>query len=102
TTVQARSSGRKNAPTQPSAIHRKTVQDDEGQSIRQTLPHHVFLQVTATPYALLLQNVDNPLRPSFTHLPEPGQGYTGGEAFFDVEQVEQGLPPLILVADDES
>ena len=102
TTVQARSSGRKNAPTQPSAIHRKTVQDDEGQSIRQTLRHHVFVQVTATPYALLLQNVDSDLRPTFTHLLEPGKGYTGGEAFFDVPHVEEALPPLVSVDEDES
>lgn len=102
TTVQARSSGRKNAPTQPSAIHRKTVQDDEGQSIRQTLKHHVFVQVTATPYALLLQNVDSELRPTFTHLLEPGAGYTGGEAFFDVPHVEQGAPPFVAVDEDES
>ena len=102
TTVQARASGRKNAPTQPSAIHRKTVQDDEGQSIRQTLRHHVFVQVTATPYALLLQNVDSDLRPTFTHLLEPGKGYTGGEAFFDVPHVEQALPPLVSVDEDES
>jgi hypothetical protein len=102
TTVQARTSGRKNAPTQPSAIHRKTVQDDEGQSIRQTLRHHVFVQVTATPYALLLQNVDSDLRPTFTHLLEPGDGYTGGEAFFDVAHVEQALPPLVSVDEEES
>lgn len=102
TTVQARTSGRKNAPTQPSAIHRRTVQDDEGQSIRQTLRHHVFVQVTATPYALLLQNVDSDLRPTFTHLLEPGKGYTGGEAFFDVPHVEQALPPLVSVDEDES
>jgi hypothetical protein len=102
TTVQARASGRKNAPSQPSAIHRKTVQDDEGQSIRQTLRHHVFVQVTATPYALLLQNVDNDLRPTFTHLLEPGPGYTGGEAFFDVQHVEQGLPPIVSVDEEES
>lgn len=102
TTVQARASGRKNAPTQSSAIHRKTVQDDEGQSIRQTLRHHVFVQVTATPYALLLQNVDNDLRPSFTHLLEPGHGYTGGEAFFDVQHVEQGSPPIVSVEEEES
>ena len=102
TTVQARASGRKNAPTQPSVIHRKTVQDDEGQSIRQTLRHHVFVQVTATPYALLLQNVDSDLRPTFTHLLEPGSGYTGGEAFFDVPHVEQALPPLVSVDEDES
>jgi hypothetical protein len=102
TTVQARASGRKNAPTQPSAIHRRTVQDEEGQSIRQTLRHHVFVQVTATPYALLLQNVDNDLRPSFTHLLEPGEGYTGGEAFFDVQHVEEGSPPLVSVDEEES
>src|SRR5262245_3967608 len=102
TTVQARASGRKNAPSQPSAIHRKTVQDDEGQSIRQTLRHHVFVQVTATPYALLLQNIDNDLRPTFTQLLEPGEGYTGGEAFFDVQHVEEALPPLVSVDEDES
>jgi hypothetical protein len=102
TTVGARSSGRKNAPLQPSAIHRRTVQDDEGQSIRQTLRHHVFVQVTATPYALLLQNVDNELRPGFTHLLEPGESYTGGEAFFDVEHVEDGKPPLVQIDEEET
>ena len=102
TTVAARTSGRKNAPSQPSTIHRKTVQDDEGQSIRQTLRHHVFVQVTATPYALLLQSIDNDLRPRFTHLLEPGQGYTGGEAFFDVAHVEDGVPPLVSIDEDET
>lgn len=102
TTTQARSSGKKTAPTQPSVIHRRTVQDDDGLSIRQTLRHHAFIQVTATPYALLLQNVDNELRPTFTHLIEPGPGYTGGEAFFDVQHVENQMPPLVLVGDDES
>lgn len=102
TTVQARASGRSNAPAQPSAIHRKTVQDEEGQSVRQTLRHHVFVQVTATPYALLLQNVDSELRPSFTHLLEPGEGYTGGEAFFDAKHVEEMVPPLVSVDEDES
>lgn len=102
TTTAARSSGRKNAPTRSSAIHRKTVQDDEGLSIRQTLGHHVFLQVTATPYALLLQNVDNELRPMFSHLLEPGEGYTGGEAFFDVQHVEHGEPPIVSIDEEES
>ena len=102
TTVAARASGRKNAPSQPSTIHRKTVQDDEGQSIRQTLRHHVFVQVTATPYALLLQNVENDLRPTFTQLLEPGEGYTGGEAFFGVEHVEEGEPPFVSIDEDEA
>ena len=102
TTTQARTSGRRNAPKQPSAIHRKTVQDEEGQSIRQTLRHHVFVQVTATPYALLLQNVNTDLRPSFTTLLEAGSRYTGGEAFFDVQHVESGDPPLVFVDEMES
>jgi len=102
TTANARTSGRPNAPARPSVIHRRTVTDEEGQSVRQTLRHHVFVQVTATPYALLLQNVDSELRPSFTHLIEPGVGYTGGEAFFDAQHVEDGRPPLNFVADDES
>lgn len=102
TTTAARSKGRKNAPTQSSTIHRRTVQDDEGLSIRQTLSHHVFLQVTATPYALLLQNVDNELRPMFSHLLEPGEGYTGGEAFFDVQHVEQGEPPIVSIDEEEA
>jgi Z1 domain len=102
TSVGARASGRKNAPLQSSAIHRKTVQDDEGLSIRQTLRHHVFVQVTATPYALLLQNVDNDLRPTFTQLLEPGDGYTGGEAFFDVAHIEDGAPPLVSIEEDET
>lgn len=102
TTVGARSSGRAKVPLQSSTIYRKAVEDDEGQSIRQTLRHHVFLQVTATPYALLLQNVDNPLRPTFTHLLEPGDGYTGGEEFFDVKHVEGGEPPLVSIDEGES
>jgi hypothetical protein len=102
TTVSARATGRARAPQQPSTIHRRTVQDDDGLSIRQTLRHHVFVQVTATPYALLLQNVESELRPTFTHLLEPGDGYTGGEAFFGVAHVEEGLPPLVCIDEDET
>jgi hypothetical protein len=49
-----------------------------------------------------LQNVDSDLRPTFTHLLEPGTGYTGGEAFFDVSQVEDASPPLVFVDEDEA
>lgn len=101
TTVAARKSGRKPASAR-SAIHAITVNSSTGHSIRQTLVHHVFVQVTATPYALLLQNVDSELRPSFTHLIEPGVGYTGGESFFDAQYVENGIPPLFFVPEDES
>lgn len=102
TTVQARKAGRKGG-NERSTIHKIAIMDPtSGLSIRQTLRHHVFVQVTATPYALLLQNVDSELRPVFNHLLEPGKGYTGGEAFFDAQIVENGKPPLVFVAEDES
>lgn len=74
--------------------------------IREELRHHVFLQVTATPYALLLQRVTSPLRPKFTYLLDPGIGYTGGEDFFSREHITQGraqgVPPLIFIREEES
>jgi hypothetical protein len=106
TTVAARASGRSSAPAHGSTTFRLTVQNDAaneaGESIRETLRHNVFVQVTATPYALLLQNIDSPLRPSFTRLLQPGPGYTGGEAFFSAEQVDGELPPLVFVEPNES
>src|SRR5690606_26690819 len=58
--------------------------------------------VTATPYALLLQNVDNEHRPKFSHLLQPGEGYTGAEAFFDVQHVEQGETPIVSTEEEEA
>lgn len=81
----------------PTAIYQRVVE-----SLRNTLRHHVFLQVTATPYALLLQSVGTRLRPSFTRLLEPGAEYTGGEFFFEHEHVEGPKPPLEVVPEDES
>jgi hypothetical protein len=81
----------------PTAIYRRVVE-----SLRGTLRHQVFLQVTATPYALLLQTVGSELRPSFVRLLEPGDGYTGGEYFFEAHHVEGPNPPLAYVPDDES
>jgi len=53
-------------------------------SIRQALPHHTYLQYTATPQAPLLIALDDMLSPSFAELVEPGKGYTGGQTFFGV------------------
>ncbi len=88
----------KGKPTiDPTAIYDLVVQH-----LRISLRHHVFLQVTATPYALLLQSVGAQLRPSFTHLLEPGDGYTGGEAFFEAAHIEGPQPPLVYVDGGES
>jgi Z1 domain len=61
---------------------------------------NTYLQVTATPQALFLQNPEHRYRPSFTVLSEPGAGYVGGYDFFadparrllrpvDIEEIEQ-------------
>lgn len=43
---------------------------------------NTYIQVTATPQALFLQNPEHRYRPSFTILSEPGEGYVGGYDFF--------------------
>lgn len=85
------------APVDPTAIN-----DRVAHQLSPTLRHHVFLQVTATPYALLLQSVGTKLRPSFVRLLEPGKGYTGGESFFEAEHVDQPKPPLVYVPEHEA
>jgi hypothetical protein len=84
-------------PSDPTAIHDRVVRQ-----LSPTLRHHIFLQVTATPYALLLQSVGTKLRPTFVRLLEPGIGYTGGERFFEAEHLEGPCPPLVYVPDSES
>lgn len=105
TTLAARSAQRPTAPAHASTTYRLTVENDApaeaGESFRETLRHNVFVQVTATPYGLLLQHYDSPLRPEFTKLIEPGAGYVGGEVFF--ERAEQTAePPLVYVGDNEA
>ena len=55
------------------------------QQIRARFPiNHTYLQVTATPQALFLQDTKNLFRPQFTILIEPGKGYIGGNTFFSL------------------
>lgn len=51
-------------------------------AIKQNLPHHSFLQYTATPQAPLLINLIDVLSPSFAELLTPGAEYVGGKDFF--------------------
>lgn len=50
--------------------------------VRDMVPHHSFLQYTATPQANLLLPQADFLNPSFAELLTPGGAYTGGKAFF--------------------
>ena len=46
------------------------------------IPHHTFIQYTATPQAPLLINLIDKLSPTFTEILTPGPGYVGGRQFF--------------------
>ncbi|HVD99555.1 MAG TPA: Z1 domain-containing protein [Cytophagaceae bacterium] len=59
-----------------STIHRRIVE------LREILPHHTFIQYTATPQGPLFQSIMNELSPNFIQLLTPGKGYTGGKVFF--------------------
>jgi len=51
--------------------------------IRHQAPSSLYLQVTATPYANLLQTEESEMKPDFVHLINPGKGYLGGEFFYN-------------------
>ncbi|MDW5289274.1 Z1 domain-containing protein [Formosa sp. PL04] len=50
-------------------------------SLKSILPHHTFIQYTATPQAPLFINILDNLSPNFIQLLTPGKKYTGGRAF---------------------
>lgn len=52
-------------------------------TLRQNLPHHAYLQYTATPQAPLLINIIDVLSPRFVDLLTPGADYVGGATFFN-------------------
>lgn len=51
-------------------------------ALRQALPHHTYLQYTATPQAPLLINLIDVLSPKFAEVLTPGSDYVGGQQFF--------------------
>lgn len=82
--------------TQAAKIRKGTVAADEMSTtyekiiaLRVVLPHHSYLQYTATPQANLLLAQTDLLNASFAELVTPGDAYTGGRAFF------KGPPALI-------
>lgn len=61
--------------------------------LRQAAPKHLYVQFTATPYAPLLLEPKDHLRPDFVELLHPGPGYTGGREFF-VDQADVVVRPI--------
>jgi hypothetical protein len=71
-------------------------------NLRQLLSSYSYLQTTATPQALLLQNRDSLFKPSFVVPTTPGTGYVGGNDFFNTEEFSNSdhvrVVPMIDVA----
>ena len=57
----------------------------------------IYLQVTGTPQALLLQSSISEFRPAFTCYFPPGKGYLGGEFFFG-----DNKKPIFYIEDNEN
>ena len=53
--------------------------------LRSVIPHHTYLQYTATPQANLLIGIADVLNPSFAEMVSPGDGYVGGQHFFSAD-----------------
>lgn len=66
----------KAAPSDMSTTYEKIC------ALRDVLPHHSYLQYTATPQANLLLAQTDLLNASFAELVTPGKAYTGGQSFF--------------------
>ncbi|MCW5909534.1 MAG: alpha-1,4 polygalactosaminidase [Cyclobacteriaceae bacterium] len=67
--------------------NRRSAINDRIINLRNSIPHHTFIQYTATPQAPLFIDLMDSLSPNFIKLLTPGPAYTGGREFF-VEQPE--------------
>ena len=66
------------------------------EEIKKTAASSIYLQVTGTPQALLLQSHNSGWRPYFTHYFPPGKGYIGGNVLFSPDN-----PSYIILTDNE-
>lgn len=63
-------------------------------TLKSVIPHHTFLQYTATPQGPLLINLIDILSPGFAQTLTPGADYVGGRDFFlDQRQLLRIIPP---------
>lgn len=75
----------------------KVNKDDESEiykkinSLRELGTSSIFLQVTATPQALFLQQELDQVRPSFMQFFEPGKNYLGGDFYFSKVDTDRNV-----------
>lgn len=63
--------------------------------LKRMLPHHTFLQYTATPQGPLLINIIDVLSPDFAYVLTPGPDYVGGREFFQsTPSLVRDIPPI--------
>lgn len=91
------------AASENTKINQKKVSaiNDCLQKIRDTAQASIYLQVTGTPQALLLQSIQSNWRPKFTEYFEPGNGYLGGDFFFPGTK-SNDIPNFIHFVDNET
>lgn len=70
-------------------------------SIKNGASSSIYLQVTGTPQAILLQTMASGWHPYFTHYFEPGQGYLGGDFFFPKNQKADCISLLEHIPDPD-
>lgn len=65
-------------------------------TLRASVPNHLYVQYTATPYAPLLLDAADILSPQHVEFLTPGKGYTGGKQFFidNFDRVVRNVPLL--------
>jgi hypothetical protein len=84
---------------EPSRIH-NLIHGSGIDSIRKALPFNMFVSVTATPQAILLQSQDSSSKPSFIDLLNPGSDYVGGDKFFPTEDPAEARHVEIIPSDE--
>lgn len=83
------------------AVAPSAINDIIQTRLRTAVPRHVYVSVTGTPQAVLLQSADSSHRPSFIAMLPPGGTYVGGDAFFSTEEPEDNPALIRLVTAGE-
>ena len=94
--TNTRTRARSGVAVAPSAIN-----DIIQNGLRRSVPRHVYVSVTGTPQAVLLQSADSAHRPSFIVMLPPGDAYIGGDRFFNAEEPEDNPGLIVLVDQNE-
>jgi hypothetical protein len=80
----------------PSAIN-----DIIQNKLRPAVQRHVYVSVTGTPQAVLLQSADSSHRPNFIKMLPAGLSYVGGDVFFNEDEPENNARLITLVDRNE-